>query len=397
MKLSETFDFIIVGAGIVGLATAWKLNQREPQAKILIVEKESGPAQHQTGHNSGVLHAGVYYKPGSLKARLCMEGKAQIRAFCEQYDLPLDSCGKVLVATDEVDLGRMQDLLARCAQNGLATEVLSQSQLHDYEPLVSGVGGFFVPDSAAVDYGLISQKLVQLLTHANVMCRFNTSVDGIDIDDHDVRVSYGTDSVIARQLIVCGGLYSDRLICAAGLKSDFQIVPFRGEYFELAPALACQVNHMIYPIPDPSLPFLGVHLTRLVDGRVIVGPNAVLALAREGYTKTDFNWGDLQDMLSFSGFWRLMLKQAKTGVVELSQSLFPRLYLRGLQRYCPSITLKDLIPYPAGVRAQAVDVRGNLIDDFVFHQVPRALFVGNAPSPAATSSFAIADYILEQL
>lgn len=389
-------DYCIVGAGIVGLATAYALIGRNPKAKIVVLEKESVPGFHQTGHNSGVIHAGIYYVPGSLKAVLCRQGLDETKAFCNQHNIPYEECGKLIVATNAVELERIESLYERATANDLKLDKISSNALREKEPNIVGLEALLSPETAIVDYKLVAHRLSELLIAQGVEIRYGQSVVGIDEDANRVSVKTPSDQVDCEQLIVCGGLQSDRLAELAGMDVDFRIVPFRGEYFRLRDERNHIVNHLIYPAPDPELPFLGVHLTRMIGGYVTVGPNAVVGFAREGYEKWSF---DVQDSLSFAlypGFWKLIKKYRKHVVHELHGSLSRAAYLKECQKYCPSLTLDDFLPYRAGIRAQAVTQDGVPIHDFMFMQTQRMLHVCNAPSPAATSALPIGRMIADK-
>lgn len=390
-------DFIVIGGGILGLATARELQQRYPGKRVLVLEKEAGPAQHQTGHNSGVIHAGVYYKPGSLKARFCKEGNIATKAFCREYGIPFDECGKLLVATNAIELERMQALIGRCAENALPIEVLDAEQLKAREPNITGVGGIFVPSTGIVSYTRICEKMAEQVVAEGGEVRYNVEIRTIRELPDQVELESEQELFVGNFLIACAGLMSDRIVRMLGQTPAFKIIPFRGEYFLLPPQHNRIVNHLIYPIPDPDLPFLGVHLTRMIDGTVTVGPNAVLAFKREGYRKTDFSLGDMAEMLSYPGLLKMLARNLKPGLMEMKNSLFRRGYLEQVRKYCPQLTLADLKPYPAGVRAQAVAKDGSLVDDFLFVNTDRALVVCNAPSPAATSAIPIAAHIVDQI
>ncbi len=395
--MDKIFDFIVIGGGILGLSTACQLQQRFPGQSVLVLEKESSPAQHQTGHNSGVIHAGVYYKPGSLKAKFCKEGNIATKAFCNEHDIPFDECGKLLVATNDVELERMQSLIGRCAENELYIEVLDADQLKEREPNITGVGGIFVPSTGIVSYTRICEKMAELVVADGGEVRFNTEVFEIKEGLEQVVVTTEESCVQGKFLVACAGLMSDRIVRMLGQEPDFKIIPFRGEYFLLPPEHNRIVNHLIYPIPDPDLPFLGVHLTRMIDGTVTVGPNAVLAFKREGYRKTDFSLKDMGEMLTYPGLLKMLARNLKPGLMEMKNSIFRRGYLEQVRKYCPQLTLDDLQSYPAGVRAQAVAKDGSLVDDFLFVNTKRALVVCNAPSPAATSAIPIGKHILEKV
>lgn len=389
-------DFCIVGAGIVGLATAHALLSRNPKAKIVILEKEKGPGFHQTGHNSGVIHAGIYYVPGSLKAVLCRQGLDETKSFCKDHNIPYEECGKLIVATNEVELDRIETLYQRATANDLNLEKISRNALRQKEPNIVGLEALLSPETAIVDYRLVALRLSELLSAKGVRFAYGEDVVAINEDTHRVRVRTKTTQFDCEQLVVCGGLQSDRLAKLAGMDVDFRIVPFRGEYFRLREERDRIVNHLIYPAPDPELPFLGVHLTRMIGGYVTVGPNAVIGFAREGYPKGSFNWQDCLDFALFPGFWKLVLKYRKHAVHELYGSLSRAAYLKECQKYCPSLTLEDLLPYRGGIRAQAVTNDGAPIHDFVFKQTQRMLHVCNAPSPAATSALPIGRMIADK-
>jgi L-2-hydroxyglutarate oxidase len=393
----DIYDFIVIGGGILGMSTAWQLQQKYPGKSVLVLEKESSAAQHQTGHNSGVIHAGVYYKPGSLKAKFCKEGNRATKAFCLAHDIPFEQCGKLLVATDSAELERMQALIGRCAENGIGVDVLDQSMLKAKEPNIQGVGGLFVPSTGIVNYTQITQCMGDLIEQAGGHIHFNTAVTGIE--EFADRVTVYTDGkrYHGRYLVACAGLQSDRVVRMMGLEPDFRIIPFRGEYFRLSAKHNQIVNHLIYPIPNPDLPFLGVHLTRMIDGSVTVGPNAVLAFKREGYKKTDVSLKDSFQMLTYPGMIKLLMKHFKASVSELKNSISKKGYLRLVQKYCPELSINDLESYPAGIRAQAVAKNGDVIDDFLFMNTSRSLAVCNAPSPAATSAIPIGKHIVEKV
>ena len=391
------YDFIIIGGGILGFSTAMQLQQRYPDKRILVLEKESGPAQHQTGHNSGVIHAGVYYTPGSLKARFCLEGNRRIKAFCDEHQVHYDECGKLLVATNEIEMQRMQALWERTEANGLERYWLSADELKEREPNIVGMGAIFVPSSGIVNYAQVTATMAKVFQQAGGEIRYGHRVNALLETTNEVRVSTEQETFTSRYMISCSGLMADRIVKMLGLKPDFTICPFRGEYYLLPEKHNQIVNHLIYPIPDPSMPFLGVHLTRMIDGTTTVGPNAVLAFKREGYRKTDISPADLVQMFTNPGILKVLAKNLKPGLVEMKNSLFKSAYLEEVRKYCPAIALSDLKPYPAGVRAQAVSRDGKLIDDFLFMNTKRSVNVCNAPSPAATSSLPIGEHIVDQI
>lgn len=383
------YDHVVVGGGIVGAATAWQLLQLRPGAQLLLVDKEPAFGRHQTGHNSGVIHSGIYYQPGSLKAELCRRGAEETVAFAQDNGVPVDRIGKLLVATDEREAVGMAALVDRAVANGIEFEQLDRSELRRREPHIVGVGALFLPATGITDYGQINTRLAELVTTLGGALRTNTEVTGIHEGAASVRLTTTTGDIHAAQVTFCAGLQSDRLARLAGLGEGFRIVPFRGEYFDVVPERAGLVRHLIYPIPDPELPFLGVHLTRTVTGGLNVGPNAVLGLAREGYPKFSVNARDLWEIASFPGMWRVARANARIGVKEMRNSLWKRGYLRECQKYCPELTSADLVPRVAGIRAQAVMRDGGFVHDFLLRRTARTLHVLNAPSPAATSAIPI--------
>lgn len=390
-------DIAIIGAGIVGLATAWQLQQRLPGQRILVLEKENAVAQHQTGHNSGVIHAGVYYAPESLKAQFCREGVQATLDFCKRHNIAVEQCGKLLVATNAIELERLQALFARCSNNGIDAQWMTAAELTSCEPHITGVAAIRVTATGIVNYRQVCEKLAEeFIARGGEIC-FQQSVHHINESAERVVVQTQTAEWPARLLIACGGLQADRLVDMMGLPRDFAIVPFRGEYYQLPASKNHIVQHLIYPAPDPTLPFLGVHLTRMIDGSVTVGPNAVLGWKREGYDRFNFSWRDSFDNLRFGGLWRLLGQHFRSGMGELRDAWCKRGYLKRVQKYCPEIRLSDLQPYPAGVRAQAVMNDGSLVHDFLFTESPRSLHVCNAPSPAATSALPIGAYICEKV
>lgn len=399
--MNTHFDYVIVGGGIVGVSTAWQLKQQYPDKSILLVEKEAGFSRHQTGHNSGVIHAGVYYAPGSLKADFCKRGVERTVSFCAKHDIPVENCGKLLVATNAVELERMQALFERCLQNELDVALLDAAQLKLAEPNITGLGAIYVKTTSIVNYRLVTEKMAEEFKALGGEVCLSTEVVGLNETEQEISVQCrykGSPITFHSQFLVsCSGLMADRMTKMLGLATDFQIIPYRGEYYRLAPKHNQVVKHLIYPIPDPELPFLGVHLTRMIDGSVTVGPNAVQGFKREGYGKVNISVRDVWEMLSFSGFWKVTAKNLKTGLVEMKNSLWKPGYLQLVRKYCPSIELADLQPYPAGIRAQAVLSDGTLVHDFLFAESPRSLHVCNAPSPAATSAMPIGEYICQKI
>jgi len=439
-----SYDFAVVGGGIVGLAAARALLAARPGASLVLLEKEDRLAAHQTGRNSGVIHSGIYYQPGSLKTELCRRGSAATRAFAAEHSIAVRTCGKLLVATSPAELARMAALEQRAAVNGITTQRLDAAELARREPNVTGCGALFVPATGVIDYALVAEALRADLAGAGATILTGRRVTGIveaadrvliDATARDGRPQDGSpldgggqdrgtwdatprdatarnggardgaardERLTAARLVVCAGLQADRLARLAGLRLDLApldiaIVPFRGEYYRLPPARDDLINHLVYPIPDPALPFLGVHLTRTPDGGVTVGPNAVLGLSREGYRKGSVNPRDAADCLRFPGLWRLARRNLRAGIREQANSLRKRGYLRECHKYCPSLTTADLTPHPTGIRAQAMRRDGTLIDDFLFAQTDRMLHVLNAPSPAATAALPIGGLIAARL
>ncbi|EKT4468823.1 L-2-hydroxyglutarate oxidase [Pseudomonas putida] len=392
-----TYDYCIIGGGIVGLATAMALLEQRPGASLLILEKETSLGRHQTGHNSGVIHAGIYYAPGSLKADLCKRGAQATKDFCTEHGIAFEVCGKLLVASNDLEMQRMQALHERSRQNGLKVERLDATELKRREPNIVGKGALFLDATGIVDYKQVCDAMARVIQKAGGEVRLATTVRAIKEHGEHVEVSSDGQSWRARQLVACAGLQSDRLARLAGVKIDHQIIPFRGEYYRLPPSKNQIVNHLIYPIPDPDLPFLGVHLTRMIDGSVTVGPNAVLGLGRENYRKFSVNWRDVAEYARFPGFWKTLWNNLGSGTTEMKNSLFKRGYLEQCRKYCPQLEVQDLLPYEAGIRAQAVMRDGTLVHDFLFAETPRMVHVCNAPSPAATSAIPIGQMIAERI
>ncbi|ROL65556.1 L-2-hydroxyglutarate oxidase [Pseudomonas vranovensis] len=391
------YDYCIIGGGIVGLATAMALLERQPGASLLILEKESSLAKHQTGHNSGVIHAGIYYAPGSLKADLCKRGAQATKEFCSEHQIKFEVCGKLLVASTPLEVERMHALYERSQQNGLKVEQLDAKELQRREPNIVGLGGLFLDATGIVDYKQVCEAMARVIQRFGGEVQLQTTVRAIVETADKVTISSDDKVWSARQLVACAGLQSDRLATMAGVKIDHQIIPFRGEYFRLPAAKNDIVNHLIYPIPDPELPFLGVHLTRMIDGSVTVGPNAVLGLGRENYHKFSVNWRDVAEYARFPGFWKTIWNNLGSGTAEMKNSLFKSGYLEQCRKYCPSLNVEDLLPYEAGIRAQAVMRDGTLVHDFLFAETPRMVHVCNAPSPAATSAIPIGQMIAERI
>ena len=396
MTNKKIYDFIIVGGGIVGVSTALTLIKQNPSKKILLLEKEKSFAHHQTGHNSGVIHAGVYYEPGSLKAEFCREGLKETIAFCNTHGIPYEQCGKLLVATNDIELQRMDKLFDRCKANNIEAEILNQEKLHEIEPNVFGIGAILVKSTGIVDYTLITKKMSEQFESLGGEFLLNSKVTNLDENKERIQVITSNETLNSKYLICCAGLMADRVAKLLDIKINFQIIPFRGEYFRLKEKHNSLVKHLIYPIPDPDLPFLGVHLTKMIDGTITVGPNAVLGFKREGYGMFNFSLRDTIQFLSFKGFYQVVKKNLKSGLYEMKNSIFKRGYLKEVQKYSPQIKLNDLAPYPAGIRAQAVLEDGTLVHDFLFAESERSIHVCNAPSPAATSAIPIGKYITEK-
>ncbi len=387
------YDFVIVGGGIIGASTALSIIKLNPKKKILLLEKEKSFAFHQTGHNSGVIHAGVYYEPGSLKAKFCKRGLEETIKFCKQHNIPYSQCGKILVATSKDELNRMQSLYERCQKNNIDVSLLSKQELYKLEPDINGLGAILVKSTAIVDYQAITNKMANQYESLGGEFLLNTEVKNIDESLDSINIKTDNENIKARYLINCAGLMSDRIVNMLGIKTDFRIVPFRGEYYKLKSNMNSIIKHLIYPIPDPELPFLGIHLTRMIDGTITVGPNAVLGFKREGYGRYNFNLKDVAEMLSFKGFYKVISTNIISGLKELLNSFHKASYLKQVQKYCPKIKLDDLEPYPAGIRAQAVLNDGTLVHDFLFTNSKRSIHVCNAPSPAATSAIPIGEYV----
>lgn len=396
-KESQVYDFAIIGGGIIGMSVAMQLKEKLPDASVVVLDKENGLAEHQTGHNSGVIHAGVYYTPNTLKARFCYEGNRLTREFCDNNGIKYDICGKLLVATNELEMERMEALWTRTEANGLERYRLDAAQLREREPNIVGLGGIYFPSSGIVSYREVTRVMGRRFEEKGGKICLGAEVFELgEYSDH-VQIKTTRGRFAARYLISCPGLMSDRVVKMLGIEPDFVICPFRGEYYRLAPKYNQVVKHLIYPVPDPSMPFLGVHLTRMIDGSVTVGPNAVLAFIREGYKKTDMCFLEMAQMAAHPGIRKVLRTHFRAGLSEMKNSLFKSGYLKLVNKYCPVIKKDDLLPYPAGVRAQAVSNDGRLIEDFIFVKTRRSVNVCNAPSPAATSALPIGRHILEQV
>jgi L-2-hydroxyglutarate oxidase LhgO len=395
--MTESFDVTIVGGGIVGLATALRLQQRRPALKIAILEKEPELATHQTGHNSGVLHAGLYYQPGSLKARLCRDGKTQMEAFAEAHDIPIDHCGKLVVAADPSELARLDALRDRAVANGVpGLEVVDRDRIRELERHAAGIRGLWSPRTGVIDFRRVALAMAAELRAGGAEIRTGHTVSAIDVRPSEVVVTTGRGDVTSRLVVTCAGLQADRVAALSGDTGGPSIVPFRGDYYTLSPEASGLVRGLIYPVPDPRFPFLGVHFTKRIDGSVIAGPNAVLAFAREGYRRRDVDPRDLVAALTDRGFLRLAGRYLPTGIAEMWRDWSKSAFVQQLQRYVPELRPDQVTFGPSGVRAQALARNGTLVDDFAFSGGSRVLHVRNAPSPAATSSLAIGSVLADE-
>jgi L-2-hydroxyglutarate oxidase len=388
------FDIAIVGGGIVGLATAVTLLKQWPALRVVVLEKEPKVAVHQTGHNSGVIHSGIYYKPGSLKANLCVDGVQRMTAFCEEHGIRYERCGKVIVATNNRELPALEELYRRGTANGVpGLRKISREELQEIEPHAAGIAALHSPNTGIVDYAEVARAMAADVGNRGAAVRTGAEVLAIHQDGSGLRIETTAGEIATRFLINCAGLYADEIARKMGIEPDVRIIPFRGEYYFLRKERQELVRGLIYPVPDPQMPFLGVHFTRTVHGKVEAGPNAVLAFAREGYTKGRIRPAELWATLSYPGFRKLAGRFWRTGLYEYYRSFSKAEFVRGLQRLVPEITMEDVSPGGAGVRAQAVARDGNLVDDFRIVELPRAIHVLSAPSPAATASLAIGNYV----
>jgi (S)-2-hydroxyglutarate dehydrogenase len=392
----QPFDCVVIGGGIVGLSAAWAILERDPNTRIAVLEKEDTLARHQTGRNSGVIHSGIYYKRGSLKANLCCTGRRRLVDFCERHDIRHEVCGKVIVATSQSELPRLDNLYERGITNGLTVRKLSADEIKEVEPHVRCIAGIYVLETGIVDFVAVCRKLRELFESEGGELRVNTKVIGVQIKANETVLETTKGAVTTRLVVNCGGLHSDRLATLAGAKPEARIIPFRGEYYELKPERRFLVRNLIYPVPDPQFPFLGVHFTRMIGGGVHAGPNAVLSLKREGYYRTSFNLRDFVDTMTYPGFWRLVRKHARSGLEEMYRSCSKKAFTRSLQRLIPDISEADLLSAEPGVRAQALRSDGGLVDDFLIVNNRSGMHVCNAPSPAATASLEIGRVVAEQ-
>ncbi|MEH7126876.1 L-2-hydroxyglutarate oxidase [Neobacillus drentensis] len=391
------YDFAIIGGGIVGLSTGIALYERYPDAKVLVLEKENVVADHQTGHNSGVIHSGIYYKPGSFKARFAKAGSRSMIEFCRKHDIEHDICGKVIVATKQEELPHLENLFSRGLENELAIQKISKGELKEIEPHVNGLGAIRVPMAGIVNYRQVSEKFSEIILQHGGEIKLGTKVEKINEKKGEVLIETNIKTYKARLVINCAGLHSDRVAKAAGYQTDMKIVPFRGEYFKLKPEKRYLVKHLIYPVPNPKFPFLGVHFTRMISGEIDAGPNAVLSFKREGYKKTDFNLKDFAEVMGYPGFWRLASGFMKEGIDEMVRSVSKAKFVESLQQLIPEIQADDLVPAPAGVRAQALKNDGVMVDDFHIILGESSVHVCNAPSPAATASIEIGKEVVNRI
>jgi L-2-hydroxyglutarate oxidase len=391
------YDFAIIGGGIVGLSTGMALGLRYPNARIVVLEKESNWAFHQTGNNSGVIHSGIYYKPGSFKAKFCRQGSRSMVEFCQKHDIDHEVCGKVIVATEEKELLLLDNLYKRGLENALSVTKISAEEVKEIEPNLRCLLGIRVLTTGIADYKQVCQKYADLIAAQGGELRLNTKVEKISSTGKGQVLETNNGTFETRFLINCAGLHSDRIALRARVNPQAKIVPFRGEYYELKPEKRYLVNNLIYPVPNPDFPFLGVHFTRMIDGSVHAGPNAVLSLKREGYKKTDFDLRDFTEVMTYPGFWKLAAKHADEGIQEMIRSFSKAAFVRSLQRLIPEVQADDLIPTHAGVRAQALMNSGKLVDDFLIVKGGNSIHVCNAPSPAATSSIEIGQAIAQAI
>jgi (S)-2-hydroxyglutarate dehydrogenase len=390
------YDILIIGAGIVGLATAYQIKKKHPKLKLAILDKEQGLATHQTGHNSGVIHSGIYYKPGSLKAENCIRGYQMLINFCHEHEIPYERCGKVVVATSKKEITQLNKIQQRGEENGLTgIQRLVGEEVKQYEPHVNSLEAIFVPQTGIVDYTAVSRQYAEEAQKLGAEIFLGERVEAIREEAGQSTVVTQGNSFRTRLVVNCAGLYSDKVARLTQEKLNVKIVPFRGEYFKIRKERQHLVRNLIYPVPDPNFPFLGVHFTRMISGGVEAGPNAVLAFQREGYEKTSVNWKELSETLSWPGFQKVAFKYWQTGLGEMYRSFSKRAFTKALQKLIPEIREEDLLPCEAGVRAQACDKNGGLLDDFLILEEKNAVNVCNAPSPAATSSLSIGDTVAD--
>lgn len=395
--MSNHYDIIFIGGGIVGTASALKLLQKR-KVRLLLLEAEDSLAKHQTGNNSGVIHSGLYYKPGSLKALNCIRGREMLYEFCRDHSIPHERCGKIVVATDKSELTQLKILEERGIENGLiGIRRLTKEEIKEYEPFADGIEALFVPQTGIVDYRTVTNKYARLIMKNGGEIKLNSKVLSIKVNCNQILVRTEEDEFNAKYLVNCGGLFSDKISRMSGINPDVKIIPFRGEYYELKKEKQYLVKNLIYPVPDPQFPFLGVHFTRTIHGGVEAGPNAVLAFKRTGYRKTDFDLSQVAEMFFYPGFWKMAKNHYQMGIEELRRSFSKKLFVKSLQKLIPELTENDIVPGGAGVRAQALDRNGKLLDDFRIVQTDKMIHVLNAPSPAATASLSIGDTISDMI
>ncbi|GMU94520.1 L-2-hydroxyglutarate oxidase [Ignavibacterium album] len=395
--MSNHYDIIFIGGGIVGTASALKLLQKR-KVRLLLLEAEDSLAKHQTGNNSGVIHSGLYYKPGSLKALNCIRGREMLYEFCRDHSIPHERCGKIVVATDKSELTQLKILEERGIENGLiGIRRLTKEEIKEYEPFADGIEALFVPQTGIVDYRTVTNKYARIIMKNGGEIKLNSKVLSIKVNCNQILVRTEEDEFNAKYLVNCGGLFSDKIARMSGINPDVKIIPFRGEYYELKKEKQYLVKNLIYPVPDPQFPFLGVHFTRTIHGGVEAGPNAVLAFKRTGYRKTDFDLSQVAEMFFYPGFWKMAKNHYQMGIEELRRSFSKKLFVKSLQKLIPELTENDIVPGGAGVRAQALDRNGKLLDDFRIVQTDKMIHVLNAPSPAATASLSIGDTISDMI
>lgn len=391
------YDIAIIGGGIIGLSTALAVKKRDPDIRLLLLEKESDWAYHQTGNNSGVIHSGIYYKPGSFKAKFCQEGNQSMVAFCEEHQIDYEICGKLIVATETNELRLLDELYQRGQANGIECTQLMADEIIEIEPHVRCLAGIKVDSTGIVNYKQVCQKYVEIIRYYRGDLRLNTKVERLAVTSKCQVIETNQGSFETKLVVNCAGLHSDRITKLGQVNPQVKIIPFRGEYYKLKPEKRYLVKNLIYPVPNPNFPFLGVHFTRMIDGTVHAGPNAVLSLKREGYRKTDFDFRDFAEIITYPGFWKLAAQHTNEGIQEIIRSLSKAAFVRSLQRLIPEVQSDDLVPTHAGVRAQALMSNGKLVDDFMIIKDKNSVHICNAPSPAATSSLEIGQSIAAQI
>lgn len=395
--MGRNYDLIFIGGGIVGTASALQLLQKK-NLRILLIEAEDSLARHQTGNNSGVIHSGLYYKPGSLKALNCTRGREMLYEFCQSHSIPFDRCGKIVVATDESEIPALRMLEERGIANGLVgIKRLTKEEIKEYEPYANGIEALYVPQTGIVDYVAVTNKYARLIMKNGGEIKLNAKASSIQVNCNEIVVITEDDEFKTKYLVNCAGLFSDKVARMSGINPDVKIIPFRGEYYELKKEKQHLVKNLIYPVPDPQFPFLGVHFTRMIHGGIEAGPNAVLAFKRTGYKKTDIDLSQIAEMIFYSGFWKMAKKHYRMGIEEFRRSFSKKLFVKSLQKLIPDLTEDDIVPGGSGVRAQALDRDGKLLDDFRIIQTDKMIHVLNAPSPAATASLSIGDTISDMI